>query len=167
LHNSKWEDGFMLKREVALLVIVCCALLGGAYAMLSLHWYIGYAILGFSVIPIGAALVSRISLKRIIPDLIFGAIDTGLLTIPAVIGGWFYGVVGAIGGGVVGDAVTDGIAGFFEGGVARWLRSRGIDESRTPMGSALGKMAGCLLGAGIVLSLLALSGIAYLPQGIK
>lgn len=156
----------MLKREIGLLIIVCCALAAGAYVMLSLHWYIGYAIVGFSVIPLGAALLSGISLKRMIPDLIFGAIDTGLLTIPAVIGGRFYGVLGAIAGSVVGDAITDGIAGFFEGGVARWLRSRGFEESRIPLGSALGKMAGCLLGAGIILSLLAISGIARLPQAI-
>ncbi len=89
-----------------------------------------------------------------------GAIDTGLLTIPAVIGGRFYGVLGSIAGGVVGDAITDGIAGFFEGGIARWLRSKDIEESRIPLGSALVRMAICLLGAGIILSLLAISGIA-------
>lgn len=156
----------MLKREIALLTIVCCILLAGAYAILSLNWYIGYAILGFGVIPLGAALLSGISLERMIPDLIFGAIDTGLLTIPAVIGARFYGVFGAIAGGVVGDAVTDGIAGFFEGGIARWLRSKGIEESRIPLGSALGKMAGCLLGAGIILSLMAVAGIGQFPQTI-
>lgn len=68
--------------------------------------------------------------------------------------------VGAVAGGVIGDAVTDAIAGLFEGGIARALRERGIEESRDPITTALGKMAGCLLGAGVVLFLLELSGLS-------
>ena len=62
-------------------------------------------------------------------------------------------------GAVVGDAITYGIAGFFEGGIAEWLRSKGIDESRTAVGSACGKMAGCLAGSGLVLTLAAAVGV--------
>jgi hypothetical protein len=55
----------------------------------------------------------------------------------------------------VGDAITDGIAGFFEGGIDEWLRKRGIDSSRTAVGSAYGKMAGCLGGSGLALCIMA------------
>ncbi len=94
-----------------------------------------------------------------IPDIIFGAIDTGLLTIPALWGGMLFGVAGAVAGGVIGDALTDAIAGFFEGSIAEWLRKKGIEESREATTSALGKMAGCLIGSGLVLSIALLFGV--------
>ena len=54
-------------------------------------------------------------------------------------------------GGVVGNAITDGIAGIFEGYSAEKLRIQLVPEERTMLKSAIGKMAGCLFGAGIVL----------------
>ena len=94
-----------------------------------------------------------------VPDLVFGGIDTGLLAVPALAGGLAFGVAGAIAGGVIGDSVTDGVAGFFEGGVAEWLRNHGFEESREMVTTSLGKMAGCLLGSGLVLSVAMLFGI--------
>lgn len=112
----------------------------------------GPVILSLSAVPLLAVSVTKRPVKAILPDIVFGAIDTGMLTLPALFGGIFYGVAGAITGGVVGDAITDAIAGFFEGGIARRLRNKGIPESREPVGTALGKMTGCLLGSGAVLS---------------
>lgn len=120
---------------------------------------IGPVVLGLSIIPLVGMIIARRSLKRAIPDLIFGGLDTGLLTIPALWGGELFGVAGAIAGGVIGDALTDGIAGFVEGSIAKWLRERGIDESREPITTALGKMTGCLLGSGLVLSAALLLGV--------
>jgi hypothetical protein len=120
---------------------------------------IGPMVLGLSIIPLIGMALARCSFKRAIPDLIFGGLDTGLLTIPALWGGILFGVAGAIAGGVIGDALTDGIAGFAEGSIAKWLREKGIEESREPVTTALGKMAGCLLGGGLVLSIAFLIGI--------
>lgn len=120
---------------------------------------VGPIVLGITTIPLLGLLFAKRSLKGTIPDIVFGVIDTGLLTIFAIWGGLVFGVAGAIAGGVIGDALTDGIAGFFEGGIAKWLRKKGIDESRDPITTALGKMAGCLLGSGLVLSLALLLGI--------
>lgn len=120
---------------------------------------LGPMVLALTIIPLSGLLFAKRSMKRAIPDLIFGSLDTGLLTIPALWGGALFGVAGAIAGGVIGDALTDGIAGFVEGSIAKWLRSKGIDESREPITTALGKMAGCLLGSGIVLSVALMIGI--------
>ena len=79
----------------------------------------------------------------------------------AVWGGVNYGIIGAIAGGVVGDALTDSVAGFFEGHISEWLRSYGFIESREAVTTSLGKMCGCLLGSGIVLSVVLLIGIRY------
>ena len=60
--------------------------------------------------------IAKKSIVGSIPDIVFCAIDTGSLTIPALWGGILFGVVEAIAGGVIGDALTNVVAGFFEGG---------------------------------------------------
>jgi hypothetical protein len=119
---------------------------------LSHHMDLGPLVFGLGLIPVLGLVLTGRNIRGAIPDLVFGAVDTGLLTIPALWGGQLYGVAGAIAGGVIGDALTDGIAGFFEGFIAQWLRKKGIEESREAVTSALGKMAGCLLGAGLMLT---------------
>lgn len=120
---------------------------------------IGPVIFALTVVPLLGLFFAKRSFKGAIPDLIFGAIDTGILVILALCGGILYGVAGAIAGGVIGDALTDCIAGFFEGSIAEWLREKGIKESREPVTTSLGKMAGCLLGSGFILSLALIFGI--------
>ncbi len=119
----------------------------------------GPTILASATVPLIGLLLTGRSPTSAIPDMVFGALDTGLLTIPALWGGVLFGVAGAIAGGVIGDALTDAIAGFCEGSIAEWLRKRGIEASREPLTTALGKMAGCLLGGGLVLTTSLLIGV--------
>ena len=86
-------------------------------------------------------------------DIVFGAVDTGLLAVAALIGAELAGIFGAIVGGLVGDSITDGLAGMFEGRAAESLRAHGIEEARTAMSASMGKMSGCLLGAGATLTI--------------
>jgi hypothetical protein len=140
----------MLKKgSYVTLVGLLVAVLG--VAMLKKRLPIDPIVMLLALLPLLGLVLARRSLKGGIPDLVFGAIDTGLLTIPALGGGVLFGVAGAIAGGVIGDALTDAIAGFFEGGVAQWLEAKGIQASREPVTTALGKMAGCLAGSGVVL----------------
>jgi len=120
---------------------------------------IGPIVVGITAVPVLGLVFAKRPLTRAIPDFVFGSIDTGLLTIPALWGGIEFGVAGAIAGGVVGDAVTDSVAGFFEGSIAEWLRKKGVVESREPLTTSLGKMAGCLFGSGIVLTIALAIGI--------
>ncbi len=92
-----------------------------------------------------------VSFKSVWPDLVFGLIDNGILVIAAIIGADIAGVFGAIIGGSAANALTDGLAGVFEGWTAHFLRQHNIEEKRTILRSAVGKMSGCFLGAGIVL----------------
>jgi hypothetical protein len=116
-------------------------------------------IVELTLIPIAGILLAQKPMVGAIPDMVFGAIDTGLLTIPGLWGGVLFGIAGAIAGGIIGDAITDAIAGFFEGSLAEWLRKRGIEESREAVTTSLGKMAGCLLGSGVVLTIALIIGI--------
>jgi len=104
------------------------------------------------LIPLIPLKLSGRTVKSTGADIVFGMIDTGILGIAALIGASFAGVLGAIVGGAVRDAITDGFAGLFEGKVAESLRRHGIEETRTPLSASMGKMSGCLFGVGIVLT---------------
>lgn len=138
----------MIKKASIVCVIGLPVALAGFFS-LKHNLPTGPIILIIASIPIFGLFIVKQPLKSAIPDLIFGAIDTGLLTIPALWGGINFGAAGAIAGGVIGDALTDAIAGFFEGSISEWLRSKGIEESREAVTTSLGKMSGCLFGSGI------------------
>lgn len=142
-----------MTKSLSYVVVLSSILVVATWGVLRGGRLYGPLVLAMTFVPLLGALIARLKLKRILPDVIFGAIDTGLLTVAALIGAAQFGVIGAIVGGVVGDAITDAIAGFFEGGIAEYLRRHGIDESRTAVGSACGKMAGCLFGSGTVLTI--------------
>ena len=110
---------------------------------------IGYVLVALAVLCVASLKLFNIKIFTIGPDVVFGVIDNGILAVMAVIGGEIAGVAGAVVGGVVGNAITDGIAGIFEG---YWAESL-VSDKRTVLGSAVGKMAGCLLGAGVVLAI--------------
>lgn len=118
----------------------------------SARW-IGIVLIILAILCIVSLLPFKIKLKSLQPDIIFGLIDNGILAVLAIFGGHFAGVTGAILGGVAGNAITDGIAGIFEGYSAERLRVQLVSEERTMLKSAVGKMAGCLFGAGIVLAI--------------
>lgn len=147
-----------LRRAIYVAALVTAV---GASAMIALDsgLPIGPVILALGLVPIAGLLLAGRPLTRAVPDMIFGALDTGLLTLPALGGGLLFGVAGAIAGGVVGDALSDAVAGFFEGTVEEWLEERGISASREAVTTALGKMTGCLLGSGLVLSTALIFGI--------
>ena len=98
-------------------------------------------------------LVGR-TIKSCAADIIFGSVDTFFLGIAAMIGASFAGILGAIVGAGAGDAISDGFAGLWEGRAAQYLRKYGIDEARTPLSASLGKMSGCFLGIGVLLTLI-------------
>ena len=114
---------------------------------------IGPVLIGLGFLPWIPLKISGRSIRSTGADIIFGAVDTGLLGIAALIGANFAGILGAIVGGAVGDAITDAIAGLFEGRIAETLRKYGIEEARTPLSSSMGKMSGCLIGIGITLTI--------------
>ncbi|MFH1549195.1 MAG: hypothetical protein ABIH04_01415 [Planctomycetota bacterium] len=149
-------------RDFGIVMLVSVALVALTYFLLRDWRFYGPIVAAMALLPLFAARLRGLQLKSLVPDIIFGGVDTGLLTLGAVIGASEFGIIGAIVGGVVADAITDAIAGFFEGGVAEWLRSKGIEESRTALGSACGKMTGCLAGSGFMLCILQIANIQVL-----
>lgn len=130
---------------------LCAVIVGVSIFFIYSALWIGLIFIALGLVCLASLLPFKIKLKSIQPDIIFGLINNGFLAIFAIAGGHFAGVTGAIFGGLAGNAVTDGIAGLFEGHSAEKLRLQRISEERTMLKSAVGKMAGCLLGAGAVL----------------
>lgn len=120
--------------------------------------WMGYILILLSLLCVASLIPFKINLRSLQPDIIFGLIDNSILAILAIFGGHFAGVTGAILGGVVGNSITDAIAGIFEGYSAEKLRLLFVPEERTMLKSAVGKMAGCLLGAGVVLIIAGFAG---------
>lgn len=130
-------------------VLVLCIIVGAvSIFFVYKSALIGFVLIGLSLVCLASLTLFQIKISSTKPDVIFGIIDNGILAVMAVYGGEIAGVAGAIAGGVVGNAITDGIAGIFEGYWAEHAK----DDHRTILGSAVGKMSGCLLGAGIVLA---------------
>lgn len=130
---------------------LCVVIAGVSLYFVDNSWWIGFILILLSALCVLSLIPFKVKLRSIEPDVIFGLLDNGILAVMAIFGGHFAGVAGAVLGGVVGNAITDGIAGIFEGYYAEQLRLEFVVEERTMLKSAVGKMAGCLLGAGCVL----------------
>lgn len=133
------------------ILVLCAIVVAISIYFLDIAQWMGFVLIILALFCLLFLTLFKINLKSVQPDIIFGVIDNGILAILAIFGGHFAGVTGAILGGVVGNAVTDAIAGIFEGYSAEKLRQEQVMEERTMLKSAVGKMAGCLLGAGVVL----------------
>ena len=140
----------MKKRERKILEVIIIILFSAftivvAFFALRLGRFVSIVIFGLGLIPILLAYILKFDLKKLLPDFIFGLIDNSILIIPAILGAELFGAFGALVGAVIGNAVSDAVAGYFEGSISEWLRSKGIKAMRTVLGSSLGKMSGCLL----------------------
>ena len=145
--------------SVAILSIIVIAV--SSYFVTN-NYLIGPIFLALGIINILILKAYKISFKSIYPDFIFGFIDNSILVIAAIIGGAYAGVVGAVIGGAAGNTITDGIGGLFEGHYAQKLKRKKVKIKRDPISASLGKMAGCLFGAGIGLVLVWLKDIFLL-----
>jgi len=131
--------------EIMIVVLLSAFTVVVAFFSMRLGRFVSIVIFGLGIIPILLAYILKIDLKKMLPDIIFGIIDNLILFIPAILGAELFGVAGALAGAIVGNAISDAVAGIFEGSLSVWLRSKGIDATRTVLGSSLGKMSGCLL----------------------
>jgi len=153
------KEGFW--RALTTLIILAIIVIGVSVYLIFNKAAIGpaFLVLGFMSLVILDAF--KISIKSIYPDIIFGAIDNGVLVFVAVLGGMYAGVFGAVIGGAAGNTITDGLGGLFEGKMAERLRKQKIKEERSAMSTMLGKVIGCLFGAGIGLIIVWLIGIIF------
>lgn len=147
--NNKQQIFLLSIINILTLIVI---ILGVSIYFMGYERWTGLILIFLAGLCVATTRLFKISLRSLQPDIIFGLIDNGILALMAIFGGHWWGVAGAILGGVVGNAVTDGIAGIFEGYTSENLGQESGMEQRTMLKSAVGKMAGCLLGAGIVMT---------------
>lgn len=141
---------FMRSRNIGLFLILCAVLLITGLFGLRQGWELGRLCIVLFFITLLSSIPFGVFHKRLIPDICYGFIDGFGLALPALVGSRVAGISGAVVGAVLGDALTDGIAGYFEGTLAEWFRSKGWEEARTAQSSSIGKMSGSFLGASVV-----------------
>ena len=142
----KKENIWTAVMNVAVLTIIILVL---TFLSINQKRFVGPLLILTGIISLMPALFFKIRFRSLKSDIIFGLIDNGLLVIFAIIGAELFGVLGAIVGGAVGNAITDALAGIFEGFEAQKIKN----GRRTALSVAIGKLAGCLFGAGIILTI--------------
>jgi len=150
-----------LSKAITNFIVLAILVIGASVFLIFREDLVGpaYILLGF--VGVGLLRTYKIKIEEVSPDIVFGLIDNGVLVFTAILGGIYAGVAGAVLGGAAGNTITDGIGGLFEGRIAKKLRKKNIVNKRGPLPTMLGKMIGCLLGAGIAFTLLFLLKIIF------
>ena len=142
------KKGNKLVKAITSFIILSIIVVAISFYFVFNNKLIGFIFLGLGLISLLFLKFFKIEFNSVYPDIVFGAIDNGVLIFAAVLGGAYAGVAGAIIGGAAGNTITDGVGGLFEGHIAEHQRKYKIDNSRTALSTCLGKMTGCLFGAG-------------------
>jgi len=142
----KKENVFTAIINIVVLTIIILAI---TYLSINQKKLVGPLLFLTGIISLMPALLFKIPFKLLKSDMVFGVIDNGILVVFAMIGAELFGIFGAIVGGAVGNAITDAFAGIFEGLEVQKMKN----GKRIALSVAIGKLAGCLFGAGVVLTI--------------
>jgi hypothetical protein len=150
---KQWLVKNNLIKAIGTLLVISILVVGFSIYFIYDEMLIGPAYLFLTLVVMGILRIFGIKLKAVYPDIIFGIIDNGVLIFTAILGGEFAGITGAVLGGAAGNTMTDGIGGLFEGRIAEKLKRDNFEQERNPISTMLGKVIGCLIGAGFGLIL--------------
>lgn len=135
------------------IVLLTIIILLVSYFFVTKKMIIGPVLIALGIISLLPCYLFRANIRILRAEILFGIIDNGILAIFALSGAELFGILGAIVGGVVGNAITDGVAGIFEGYEWQKINKSKIKDKRTTLTVAIGKLAGCLFGGGFVLTI--------------
>lgn len=150
---KQWMMKNTLLKSLGILLVLSIIVVGASMYLIYQNHLIGPAYLGIAALSIFIMRVAGVDKKSVYPDIMFGIIDNGILIFAAVLGGQFAGVAGAVLGGAAGNTLTDGAGGLIEGKIAAKLKRDHYEEDRNAFTTMIGKVIGCLIGAGIGLTL--------------
>ena len=155
-YKSYWKkEEFILKEALVHVTIISAIILAIAYFAHDFE-QVGLVLIIAGLLPLISLKLTGEKIKESIPEMVFGFINTGLITALAIIGFNLEGILGAVIGVALGDAITEGYSGILEGEVADLMLKWKVKEKIDPLNSSLGKMAGALFGGGIVLLIFSL-----------
>ncbi|MBS3166404.1 hypothetical protein J4444_04740 [Candidatus Woesearchaeota archaeon] len=146
-------DKEKLMTAILNIILLTIIILLVSYFYVTQKRIIGPIIILLGIISILPLFLFKVSIRILKAEILFGLIDNGVLAIFALSGAELFGILGAIVGGLVGNAITDGFAGIFEGYEWQKIKKLKIKDKRTALTVAIGKLTGCLFGGGIVLTI--------------
>jgi len=149
----KIKDKQGVKSALIQIIILSIVLVAAVYFMLDRKPAIGPVLMAFGIIPLILVKLAGRRIGSVGADITFGVIDSIILGIFALVGANLAGILGAVVGSGIGNSVTNSIAGVFEGEVDAYLRRRNVSTERTPLSASMGKIAGSLIGIGLVLTI--------------
>jgi len=155
-YKSYWKkEKFILKEALVHVTIISAIVLAITVFAIDFE-QIGLVLIGAGLLPLISLKLTGEKIKESISEMVFGFVNTGLITAMAIIGFNIEGIIGAVIGVALGDAITEGYSGILEGEVSDVLLKWKIKEKIDPLNSSLGKMAGALFGGGFVLLIFSL-----------
>jgi len=149
----KKRDKQGIKAALLQIIIFSIVLVAAVYFLLDRKPAIGPVLMAFGIIPLILVKLAGRRIGSVGADITFGVIDSIILGIFALVGANLAGILGAVVGSGIGNSVTNSIAGVFEGEVDAYLRRRNVSTERTPLSASMGKIAGSLIGIGLVLTI--------------
>ena len=146
-------DKEKLMTAILNIILLTVIILLVSYFFVTQKRIMGPIMILLGIISILPLFLFKVSIRILKAEILFGLIDNGVLAIFALSGAELFGILGAIVGGLVGNAITDGFAGIFEGYEWQKIKKLKIKDKRTALTVAIGKLTGCLFGGGIVLTI--------------
>ena len=147
-------DKEKLMTAILNIILLTVIILLASYFFVTQKRIMGPIMILLGIISILPLFLFKVPIRILKAEIIFGLIDNGILAIFALSGAELFGILGAIVGGLVGNAITDGFAGIFEGYEWQKIKKLKIKDKRTALTVAIGKLSGCLFGGGIVLTII-------------
>jgi len=146
---KKWwvKDNFV--KAIGVFLVLAILIIGVSIYFIHDKLWIGPAYIGLAFLAMIFLNSVKITTKSVYPDILFGIVDNGVLIFTIILGDKLAGVPGAVLGGAAGNSLTDGSGMLIVRKVAQKLRHDAYEENRTALSTMLGKVIGCLLGAGI------------------
>ena len=146
---KRWLVKNSFIKAIGTFIVLSIIIIGISVYFLYDEALIGPAYLLAGIFSLGVAVkFYGIKVEAMYPDIVFGIIDNGILIFATILGGSVAGINGAVLGGAAGNTLTDGVGGLFEGRIAEKLKRDNFEEERDSLSTMIGKVIGCLFGAG-------------------
>lgn len=134
-------------------ILVAAAIITASYFILPKKYAVGPVLIILGFLPLIVLKISGKKISSAISDIVFGTVATAIISLAALFSLNVAEPLGVVVGAAIINLVLFGFAGIFEGMTEDILQNKGIETARNSLSSSMGKMAGCLFGIGIVLTI--------------
>ena len=114
-YKSYWKNEKFILKEALVHVTIISVIIFAVAVFAADFEQIGLILIGAGLLPLISLKLTGEKIKESISEMVFGFVNTGLITAMAIIGFNIEGIIGAVIGVALGDAITEGYSGILEG----------------------------------------------------